>query len=124
MQMIKESFLPAFAEILTILRAVTFAIEKVGINSHILDDPKYNYLFSVNEVNRLVLSGVPFRDAYKMVGKQIEEGSFNPDKTMLHTHEGSIGNLCNDKIADKFNRIFSEFDKNAIEKIKASLLLT
>ncbi len=122
MQVIKESFLPAFAEIQTILQIATFAITKVGVNTHILDDPKYNYLFSVDEVNRLVLSGVPFRDAYKMVGKQIEDGNFNPDKNIKHTHEGSLGNLCNDKIAEKFARIFSEFDKSKVDKIKASLL--
>ncbi len=122
MQMIKESFLPAFAEIQTILQIATFAIGEIGVNTKILDDPKYNYLFSVDEVNRLVLSGVPFRDAYKIVGNQIEEGNFKPGKTANHTHEGSIGNLCNDKIAAKFSRIYAEFDKGKIEKIKADLL--
>jgi len=122
MQVIKESFLPAFSEIQTILRISTFAIGEIGVNTHILDDPKYDYMFSVEEVNRLVLSGVPFRDAYKIVGKQIEDGTFNPDRNIMHTHEGSLGNLCNDKIADKFSRAFSEFDKNKVDKIKAGLL--
>jgi argininosuccinate lyase len=122
MQIIKESFLPALAEIQTILQVSTFAIDKVSVNTHILDDPKYNYLFSVEEVNRLVLSGTPFRDAYKMVGKQIEEGNFNPEIKVQHTHEGSIGNLCNDKIAEKFARNYSEFDKVKIDKVKAELL--
>jgi argininosuccinate lyase len=122
MQVIKESFLPAFSEILTILRISTFAIGEIGVNTRILDDPKYNYMFSVEEVNRLVLSGVPFRDAYKIVGKQIEDGTFNPDRNIKHTHEGSLGNLCNDKIADKFSRAFSEFDKSKVDKIKAGLL--
>ena len=122
MQVIKESFLPAFAEIQTILHIATFAIGKIGVNIQILDDPKYNYMFSVEEVNRLVLSGVPFRDAYKMVGKQIEEGSFDPDKNVIHTHEGSLGNLCNDKIAEKFARAYSEFDKSKVDKMKFSLL--
>jgi argininosuccinate lyase len=122
MQVIKESFLPAFSEIQTILRISTFAIGEIGVNTSILDDPKYNYMFSVEEVNRLVLSGVPFRDAYKIVGKQIEDGTFDPDRNIKHTHEGSLGNLCNDKIADKFSRAFSEFDKSKVDKIKAGLL--
>jgi len=122
MQVIKESFLPAFSEIQTILRISTFAIGEISVNTRILDDPKYNYMFSVEEVNRLVLSGVPFRDAYKIVGKQIEDGTFNPDRNITHTHEGSLGNLCNDKIAGKFSRAFSEFDKSKVDKIKAGLL--
>ena len=122
MQIIKESFLPALSEIQTIIQISAFAIDKVSVNTHILDDPKYSYLFSVEEVNRLVLSGTPFRDAYKIVGKQIEDGNFNPEIKVQHSHEGSIGNLCNDKIAEKFDRNYSEFDKVKIEKIKAGLL--
>jgi argininosuccinate lyase len=122
MQIIKESFLPVFPEMQSILHILTFAISKVNVNNQILDDPKYSYLFSVEEVNRLVLSGVPFRDAYKMVGKQIENSKFNPEIKVQHTHEGSIGNLCNDKIAEKFARFFSEFDAVKVEKVKAALL--
>jgi argininosuccinate lyase len=122
MQIIKESFLPALSEIQTILQISSFAIDKVSVNTHILDDPKYSYLFSVEEVNRLVLSGTPFRDAYKIVGKQIEDGDFSPEIKDQHTHEGSIGNLCNDKIAEKFTRIYSEFDIVKVDKIKSELL--
>ena len=122
MQIIKESFLPALTEIQTIVRISAFAIDKVSVNTHILDDPKYNYLFSVEEVNRLVLSGTPFRDAYKIVGKQIEDRNFNPEIKVQHTHEGSIGNLCNDKIAEKFALIYSEFDKVKVDIVKAELL--
>jgi len=122
MQIIKESFLPALSEIQTIIQIAAFAIDKVSVNTHILDDPKYNYLFSVEEVNRLVLSGTPFRDAYKIVGKQIDDGNFNPEIKVQHTHEGSIGNLCNDKIAEKFARNYSEFHKGKIDKIKSELL--
>ena len=122
MQIIKESFLPALTEMQTILQISTFALDKVSVNTHILDDPKYSYLFSVEEVNRMVLSGTPFRDAYKLVGKQIEEGNFNPEIKVQHTHEGSIGNLCNDKIATKFARNYSEFDKAKVEKVKSELL--
>jgi len=122
MQIIKESFLPALSEIQTILQITAFAIDKVNVNTHILDDPKYSDLFSVEEVNRLVLSGTPFRDAYKLVGKQIKDGNFKPEIKVRHTHEGSIGNLCNDKIAEKFARNFSEFDKVKVDKVKAQLL--
>lgn len=122
MQVIKESFFPALAEIQIILQISAFAIDKVNVNTHILDDPKYSYLFSVEEVNRLVLSGTPFRDAYKLVGKQIEDGNFSQETKVQHTHEGSIGNLCNDKIAEKFARNYSEFDKAKIDKVKTELL--
>jgi argininosuccinate lyase len=122
MQIIKESFLPALAEIQTILQISAFAIEKVSVNTQILDDPKYSYLFSVEEVNRMVLSGTPFRDAYKLVGIQIEDGNFNPEIKVHHTHEGSIGNLCNDKIAEKFARNYSEFDKVKVDNMKTELL--
>ncbi|MFA5974155.1 MAG: argininosuccinate lyase [Lentimicrobiaceae bacterium] len=122
MQIIKESFLPALSEIQTILQITAFAIDKVSVNTHILDDPKYNYLFSVEEVNRLVLSGTPFRDAYKQVGQQIEKGNFKPEINVNHTHEGSIGNLCNDKIAEKFAGNYLEFDKDKVDKVKSGLL--
>lgn len=122
MQVIKESFLPAISEIQTILQISAYAIERVSVNKNILDDAKYDYLFSVEEVNRLVLSGVPFRDAYKLVGRQIVEGSFKPGNKVKHSHEGSIGNLCNDKIAEKFERNYLEFDKDKVDKIKSELL--
>ena len=122
MQITKESFLPALSEIQLILQVSAFALGQVQVNDHILDDPRYTHLFSVEEVNRMVLSGVPFRDAYKLVGKQIEEGSFSPDTTVNHTHEGSIGNLCNDKIAAKFKSTYSGFDGEAIQSVKATLV--
>ena len=122
MQITKESFLPALSEIQLILQVSAFALGQVQVNDHILNDPRYVHLFSVEEVNRLVLSGVPFRDAYKLVGKQIEEGSFSPDTTVNHTHEGSIGNLCNDKIAAKFKTTYSCFNIEAIRSVKAKLV--
>jgi len=122
MQVIKESFLPSLSEIQTILQVFTFAIGKVNVNNHILDDPRYAHLFSVEEVNRLVLEGVAFRDAYKQVGKQIEEGTFKPDFKIAHTHEGSLGNLCNSQIASKFFQIYAVFDKDKVEQVKAHLL--
>ena len=96
---IKEVFLPSFDELKDCLRMVTHMMREVKVNEHILDDDKYSLLFSVEEVNRRVLAGVPFRDAYKQVGLAIEAGEFVADKQVHHTHEGSIGNLCNAEIA-------------------------
>lgn len=99
LQIIKEVFLPSFDELKDCLRMVTHMMREVKVNEHILDDDKYSLLFSVEEVNRRVLAGVPFRDAYKQVGLEIEAGKFVADKHVHHTHEGSIGNLCNSEIA-------------------------
>lgn len=99
LQIIKEVFLPSFDELKDCLRMVTHMMREVKVNEHILDDDKYSLLFSVEEVNRRVLAGVPFRDAYKQVGLVIEAGEFVADKQVHHTHEGSIGNLCNTEIA-------------------------
>lgn len=99
LQIIKEVFLPSFDELKDCLRMVTHMMREVKVNEHILDDDKYSLLFSVEEVNRRVLAGVPFRDAYKQVGLAIEAGEFVADKQVHHTHEGSIGNLCNAEIA-------------------------
>lgn len=99
LQIIKEVFLPSFDELRDCLRMVTHMMREVKVNEHILDDDKYSLLFSVEEVNRRVLAGVPFRDAYKQVGLAIEAGEFVADKQVHHTHEGSIGNLCNTEIA-------------------------
>lgn len=99
LQIIKEVFLPSFDELKDCLRMVTHMMREVKVNEHILDDDKYSLLFSVEEVNRRVLAGVPFRDAYKQVGLAIEAGEFVADKLVHHTHEGSIGNLCNTEIA-------------------------
>ena len=124
MQMIKESFLPAFAELQTILDIATFMIKKVNVKKDILDDPKYKFLFSVEAVNEAVLRGVPFRDAYKLVGKQIADGTFNPSVQLSHTHEGSIGNLCNKEIALKFQSIYTSFEPDKIKEIKNELTST
>jgi len=91
------------------------------VNNNIIDDSKYDYLFSVEEVNRLVLNGIPFRDAYKTVGEQIGAGTFIPLRTVAHSHEGSIGNLCLHKIAAHKNQILEEFQfavaENALNKL-------
>ncbi len=110
LQLIKEDFLPAFDELKTIIAMVNAMVGQVKVNEHILDDPRYDLMFSVEEVNRLAAAGMPFRDAYKKVGLDIEAGKFTPVKKVHHTHEGSIGNLCNDRIAALFQRTLDAFD--------------
>lgn len=110
LQIIKEVFLPAFEELKDSLRMAAYIINKIQVNEHILDDPKYDNMFSVEEVNRLATGGMPFRDAYKKVGLDIEAGNFTPDKRVHHTHEGSIGNLCNDKIHELMEQVWSGFN--------------
>ena len=110
LQMIKESFLPAFADLKNILTMVTAMINQVKVNETILEDNRYDLMFSVEEVNRLAKEGLPFRDAYKKVGLDIEAGEFTPVKEANHTHEGSIGNLCNDKIEEMYCSILEQFD--------------
>ena len=98
LQIIKEVFLPAFDELKDCLQMAAYIINRIEVNEHILDNPIYDPMFSVEEVNRLAAAGMPFRDAYKKVGLAIEAGTFRADKHIRHTHEGSIGNLCNDCI--------------------------
>ncbi len=122
LQMVKEVFLPSFGEINDCITIAEFALSKMTVNRNILDDSKYKYLFSVEEVNKLVLQGIPFREAYKQVGQQIENGNFNPEKTVKHTHEGSIGNLCLDKIREHKNRVIKDFNfDNADRAIRKML---
>lgn len=122
LQLIKEVFMPAFDELLDCLDIATFAIENIVVKTDVMQDEKYKLAFSVEEVNKLVLSGVPFRDAYKQVGLAIEAGQFETDGQVNHTHEGSIGNLCNDKVALKKNKIVNEFGFEKVEKAIQSLL--
>lgn len=122
LQIIKEVFLPSFNELKDCLRMVTHMMREVKVNEHILEDDKYALLFSVEEVNRLVLEGVPFRDAYKQVGLNIEAGQFIPVKEVHHTHEGSIGNLCNDKISALMQNIVDGFSFDSINEAEKRLL--
>lgn len=122
LQIIKEVFLPAFSELKDCIDMATYIIERIKVNEHILDDPKYNVIFSVEEVNKLAAAGMPFRDAYKKVGLEIEEGHFTPDKNIHHTHEGSIGNLCNDKIEALMNQIISGFNFERVHTAEKKLL--
>ena len=122
LQIIKEVFMPSFGELLDCIKMTTHIMSDVKINEHILDDPKYDYIFSVEEVNRLALEGMPFRDAYKKVGLECEAGEFKPNKNIHHTHQGSIGNLCNDGITALMNKTISEFNFDKVEEAKKKLL--
>jgi len=122
LQIIKEVFLPSFDELKDCLRMVTYMMREIEVNKHILDDQKYALLFSVEEVNRLVLEGVPFRDAYKKVGLSIEAGEFTPNTQIQHMHEGSIGNLCNDAVALLMQRIVDGFSFERMNEAEQKLL--
>ena len=122
LQIIKEVFLPAFEELKDCLRMTAYIVNKIQVNEHILDDPKYDNMFSVEEVNRLAASGMPFRDAYKKVGLDIEAGNFVPDKHIRHTHEGSIGNLCNSEIHALMEKVWDGFNFAQAEEAEKRLL--
>ena len=121
LQIIKEVFLPAFQELRECLQMATYIIAKLEVNEHILDDPRYDLMFSVEEVNRLASEGMPFRDAYKKVGLDIEAGKFVPKKEVHHTHEGSIGNLCTKEIAAIFEQTWKNFHFERAEEAERKL---
>ena len=122
LQIIKEVFLPAFDELKDCLQMAAYIINKIEVNEHILDNPMYDPMFSVEEVNRLAAAGMPFRDAYKKVGLDIEAGKFTPDKNIHHTHEGSIGNLMNDEIVKLMNDTLEGFNFNRMMDAEQKLL--
>ncbi len=122
LQIIKEVFLPAFDDLKDCLQMTAYIINRMKVNEHILDNPIYDNMFSVEEVNRLAREGMPFRDAYKKVGLDIEAGKFTPNKNIHHTHEGSIGNLCNDKISHLMDEVVAGFKFSRMETAVDSLL--
>lgn len=122
LQIIKELFLPSFDELKDCLVMATHMLREVKVNEHILDDTRYAPIFSVEEVNRLVREGVPFRDAYKQVGLRIEAGTFVPDKTVHHTHEGSIGNLCTDQISIQMQQAIDGFPFHRVNEAENRLI--
>lgn len=122
LQIIKEVFLPSFEELKDCLVMVTHMMDKLEVNDHILDEEKYKLLFTVEEVNKLVLSGVPFRDAYKKVGLDVENGQFSYEDPIRHTHEGSLGNLCNNLIAELKASILSEFNFGKVKEAEKQLV--
>lgn len=105
LQLVKEIIVPAIQDMKACIEILTFSLKEIRVNKKILDDPKYDYLFSVDTLNELVQNGMPFRDAYKKMGKEINEGSFIPKRDIHHTHEGSLGNLCLDEIRKKMQKL-------------------
>ena len=122
LQLTKESLLPAIEEMKNCLQVTDYMVNQLIINKGVLDHPMYDYLFSVEMVNEEVLNGVPFREAYKKIGTQIDSGEYQPNRNISHTHEGSIGNLCHDEIAKKMNKALGGFSFEALEKAKNRLL--
>ncbi|MDD4755021.1 MAG: argininosuccinate lyase [Prolixibacteraceae bacterium] len=122
LQILKEVFLPLFDELNDCLTMATLVLKNIRVNKSVLDDRKYDYLFTVEEVNKLVLSGIPFREAYRQIAHKVEKGEFIPDKKILHTHEGSIGNLCLDKIAEKKQTTIAKFRFSKIQEALDDLL--
>ena len=121
LQLLKEVLFPALQDTKEILAMADYMLAHIGVNEAILDDPKYAYLFSVESVNALVLEGVPFRDAYRTVGAEIESGSFKPEKKVSHTHLGSIGNLATEQIAELMNKTLAQFDFAKVEQAEVEL---
>ncbi|WP_461629417.1 argininosuccinate lyase [Labilibaculum euxinus] len=121
-QLTKEFFMPAFDKMIACLEMTRIMLSEVKINKDVLKDERYKYMFTVEEVNQMVLNGVPFRDAYKKIGQIVEEGTFKYEGKVNHVHEGSIGNLCNDKIVDKMNDIFIGFNFNKTKEAYMNLL--
>lgn len=122
MQLQKETLFPAFQSLMACLDMAKLMLKNISIKDHILDDPKYKYLFSVEEVNNLVLAGTPFREAYKKVGMDIEAGNFDGQYEIKHTHEGSIGNLNLEEVEKMMKNVIQEFDFAKIEQSIAKLL--
>lgn len=122
LQIIKEVFLPAFGELKDCLRMAAYIISKMEVNRNILDNPMYDPMFSVEEVNRLAAAGMPFRDAYRKVGMEIENGTYRADRNICHTHEGSMGNLCNDRIAELMKSVYDGFGFSRAEEAEKELL--
>ncbi len=122
MQILKELIMPAFTEILDCIDITYFMLSNINVVENLLDNPKYDLLFSVERVNQLVLSGIPFREAYKIIGNEINSDSYSPNRNLNHTHEGSIGNLCNEQIAAMMKDTIALFDFEKSETAINSLL--
>lgn len=122
LQLLKEHLFPAFAELNHCIEMATLMIENMEVKKALLNDPKYQFLFSVEEVNKLVNNGMPFRDAYKKIGLDIEAGQFSYSTEIKHQHEGSIGNLCNPQIADQMNLVIKGFGIDQVEQRIQDLL--
>jgi argininosuccinate lyase len=122
LQLLKEVLFPAIQNLKQCLSMAHLMLANIAVKADILQDEKYKFLFSVEEVNKLVLSGTPFRDAYKKVGKDIEDGNYNPEVKVNHTHEGSIGNLCSPEIKQQFHAVIKSFQFDSVHRALATLV--
>src|SRR5690606_22579577 len=121
LQLLKENLFPAILSLKQCLEMTDFMLEHIEIKDNVLEDSKYDYLFSVEVVNNEVLKGMSFREAYRKIGADIEEGNFKPSKDIRHTHEGSIGNLCTDQIKTAFNQTLDKFDFQKVNQALQNL---
>ncbi|MFM7428975.1 MAG: lyase family protein, partial [Flammeovirgaceae bacterium] len=121
-QLLKEKIIPAFKTLNDCLEMTGLMLSAIQVKENILEGEKYKFLFSVEEVNKLVLAGIPFRDAYAQVGKSIESGTFTCSTSLNHTHEGSIGNLCNTQIEKKFDATMEKFGFEQVVKAIKNLI--
>lgn len=122
LQLLKENLFPAFESLNDCMKLLVLMLDHIQINESILNDPKYDYLFSVEVVNNEVLKGVPFREAYKNIGLAIEDGTYKPLKEVNHTHEGSIGNLMNKQITEAFEKVINDFNFNKVHQALNALV--
>lgn len=122
LQIIKELFIPAFDEMLSCLELTTLAVDQIEVKKNLMDNDLYKFAFSVEEVNRRVLAGVPFREAYRQVGLEIEAGNFKPSHEVDHTHLGSLGNLCNVEIKEKMEKVMRQFTFDKMQKATKELV--
>jgi argininosuccinate lyase len=118
LQLLKENLFPAIQSLNECLEIAEFMLQHIEVKTNVMDDPKYDYLFSVEVVNNEVLKGVPFREAYRQIGIAIDEGKFQPSKEINHTHEGSIGNLCNVQIEEQYQQALKSF---GFDKVNAAI---
>jgi argininosuccinate lyase len=109
LQLLKEHLFPAIQNLRSCINMASLMFQHIEVKENILEDEKYKYLFTVEEMNKLVLQGIPLRDAYKKIGADVEAGSFTTDRKIAHTHEGSIGNLQNEKIRSMMQNVISRF---------------
>jgi argininosuccinate lyase len=122
LQLLKEHLFPAFKTLKDCIEMAGLMLSSIQIKKDILSDEKYKYLFSVEEVNKLVNTGMPFRDAYKKVGLDIEAGKFTYDTSVNHTHEGSIGNLCTEEIKKQMGKVVNSFSFDAVNSAIKKIL--
>lgn len=122
LQLLKEKYIYGFEEMIVCLEVALLVVPNISVKKDILNNDLYDYLFSVEEVNKRVLAGVPFRQAYVDVGLEIESGKFTPDKNIQHSHEGSIGNLCTQEIKAKMDQNYAKITNNSIDSAIAKLI--